>query len=464
LVFGGIGLVLAAGVASLFGRIELLKIGNHIWGWFAETQKEETIRLLRGFILLGAGMLAILFPSFVIMVFTLLTGMVAFFIGLRELFAIVLRAIPQRESPKKTAVADGGVSVGRTIAVSLLGLLLVGAGVFYLISTGATGPLPSQSIDTCNGYAELCDRRFNEIVFPATHNSMSAADLPDWLFPNQEKSIPAQLQDGIRAFLIDVHYGVPAGDRVKTLLEDEGAAKKKYEAVLGKEGIDAAMRIRDRLVGGREGERGVYLCHGFCELGAAPFIPMLQKLRDFLVVNPNEVIAMVIQDEGVTPGDIEECFQKSGLIDFVYRGAVQQPWPTLRKMVAGDQRAVVFAENNSSGVPWYHQAYDFMQETPYRFHRPEDFSCRANRGNSSASFFLINHWIETAPAPKPSNAEKVNAYDFLLKRAKQCQQERGMLPNLVAVDFYRTGDLLNVVRTLNGVRRPEIDGSPKVTN
>ena len=55
-------------------------------------------------------------------------------------------------------------------------------------------------------------------------------------------------------------------------------------------------------------------------------------------------------------------------------------------------------------------------------------------------------------APKPSNAEIVNAYDFLLNRAQQCQAERKHLPNLIAVDFYRTGDLFEVVKTLNGIK------------
>ena len=63
----------------------------------------------------------------------------------------------------------------------------------------------------------------------------------------------------------------------------------------------------------------------------------------------------------------------------------------------------------------------------------------------------MNHWIESTPMPKPSNAEVVNAYDFLLRRARRCQAERGKLPNLVAVDFYATGDLIRVTRTLNGI-------------
>jgi thymidylate synthase ThyX len=55
--------------------------------------------------------------------------------------------------------------------------------------------------------------------------------------------------------------------------------------------------------------------------------------------------------------------------------------------------------------------------------------------------------------PKPSNAEIVNSYDFLMRRARRLQAARGRLPNFVAVDFYATGDLMRVVQELNGIRR-----------
>jgi hypothetical protein len=72
----------------------------------------------------------------------------------------------------------------------------------------------------------------------------------------------------------------------------------------------------------------------------------------------------------------------------------------------------------------------------------------------------MNHWIETAPSSLPSNAQVVNAYDLLLKRARACRRERRMVPNLVAVDFYRTGDLFKVARALNGI--PELDSTGSV--
>jgi hypothetical protein len=39
-----------------------------------------------------------------------------------------------------------------------------------------------------------------------------------------------------------------------------------------------------------------------------------------------------------------------------------------------------------------------------------------------------------------------------LNRALERKDERHMLPNLIAIDFYRTGDLFKVIETLNGVK------------
>ncbi|MGZ4233881.1 MAG: hypothetical protein ACXVVQ_20970, partial [Solirubrobacteraceae bacterium] len=80
-------------------------------------------------------------------------------------------------------------------------------------------------------------------------------------------------------------------------------------------------------------------------------------------------------------------------------------------------------------------------------------TCRANRGGTRAPLFLLNHWVDTSPAPRPSLADIVNDRTALLRRALTCEQIRHRIPNLVAVDFYRRGDLFGVVNALNGVGR-----------
>jgi hypothetical protein len=161
------------------------------------------------------------------------------------------------------------------------------------------------------------------------------------------------------------------------------------------------------------------------------------------------VVVLVIEDY-VSPQDLASEFERAGLIDLVYRGPARAPWPTLQALVDTRQRVVVMTESGRPGVPWMAGAFDVMQETPYKFKAPAEMSCAPNRGGTGASLFQINNWIDTTPTPRPSNAAIVNAYDAVLARARRCQAERGLRPTIVAVDFYRTGDVVRVVRTLNG--------------
>jgi hypothetical protein len=273
------------------------------------------------------------------------------------------------------------------------------------------------------------------------------------MFPHQEAGMPRMLRDGIRALLVDVHYGFAGGARIKTDMHMEPTTDKIKQSI-GAEGYAAAMRIRDRLVGVDESKRGLYFCHGFCELGAYPVEPALHDIRDFVVAHPDEVIIIVIED-AVMPGDLAEEFEKAGFEGLIYTGNPTPHWPTLRQLIESGKRVLLFTESGRPGVPWLRPAFTTFRETPYTFHRVEDFSCRANRGGDAGPLFQINHWIDTTPTPKPSNAAIVNAYPFLLARAERCAEERHHLPNLIAVDFYKTGDLFAVVDKLNGVEEPE---------
>ena len=290
---------------------------------------------------------------------------------------------------------------------------------------------------------------------------MASVTIPTWLFGQQDGTISEQLAFGIRGLLIDSYYGEAVGRRVRTDLE---SLPKREVAVqeLGAPAVDAALRIRGRLAGERAGQREIFLCHGFCELGAVTLASALKDLRSFLVSHPDAIVEIINQDEGVTPPDIERAFEQAGLLDLVYRGPLG-PFPTLRAMIDSGQRLVVMAENDAGTIPWYHLAYEHaLQETPFRFTRASQLtdpanlaaSCRPNRGPDSAPLFLLNHWIDTTPVPRASLAEVVNARESLLRRAEECQRIRHRLPNLVAVDFFRRGDVLGVVNTLNGMSSP----------
>ncbi|MGD8898378.1 MAG: hypothetical protein PVJ73_20285, partial [Acidobacteriota bacterium] len=460
LLLAGMGIVLSAAASSVASHVEVERAALGAWRWLRQPGPRPGAELARALGLFGVGALAFLEPAGTVDLVVAILGALLAFEGLRSLFGLIA---PQLEdvagraeeslAHERQERAGKGVSDWlRALRLGLVGLIafaLVSLAVAHLWSPRS---LPGRRpiVTACNGDPRLCDRPLDEVVLPGAHNAMASADVPGWMFPNHVDGIPDQLEAGIRALLIDVHGGIPVAGRIKTDLEDEAGARRKFEKVIGSEAVDAAMRIRNRLVGEPKGPRAPYLCHGFCELGAQPLVPVLSAVRDFLVVHPGEVLVIVIEDY-VAPEEIARAFGESALLRLVYRGPALSPWPTLREMISKDQRVLVLAEADSSGVDWYHQAFEVIQETPYHFNAPEEFSCDPNRGGTTGSLFQVNHWIDTTPAPRPSNAEVVNTREFLLDRARQCQAERGKLPNILAVDFAMTGDVLGAAAELNGL-------------
>jgi len=445
-VVGLLGLVTAAGSASLLERVPLKGTFDRGRQWLFGPQPRMRLRFLRGVlgVLFGCALVFRPWPTLTILAGIL--GCIAVFGGMREVFVAALHLLPET-APRARAQGKPRFNPAAVTFVSVAALALVAATAWAVLRRPDV-PEAAEAVTAYNGLPQLGDRTVDQVVFPTTHNSMGGAGITNWMFPNQSASIEDQLDDGVRGFLIDITYGIPAGEHVKTVLDSTGTGMAKYEKAVGAEGMDAALRIRNRLTGAESGERDVYMCHGFCELGALKFVSVLSDMRDFLVANPGEVLVVVIQDESVKAEDIQRCFEQSGLIDFVYKGPTG-PWPTLREMVETDQRVVVMTENLRAGIAWCHPAFDVLQETPYTFHDPSQFSNKANRGGPGGTLFLMNHWIETTPSPKPTNARIVNARAFLLERIKAFRKERGHLPNLVAVDFYREGDLVAVARELN---------------
>jgi hypothetical protein len=437
LLVGGIGVVLLS---------PSLAPGTHaraVWRWLTTAPGRGALRLLRAAVLIGGGYGLVRWPRAATELAVSVLGAVLLYLGASALGRLIFQ-LGREEPIARRALRPAVIALSFALTVVGVGLWIGGGAG----SGGARGRVR----DTCNGRPDLCGRPLDTVVFATTHNAMGSSDQPTWWFPAQEADIPAQLRDGIRGFQIDAHYGHQVEDRVLTVVADEGEARRTYEAALGKEGVDAAFRIRQRLFGKPEGEKRIYLCHGFCELGALDLVAVLRSMRDFLRGDPREVVIVVIQDEDVRPEDLARAVEQSGLSELVYRGPVTGPWPTLGEMIQRHQQVLIVAENRAGGAPWLHPAFEVFQETPYDFRTAASFSCEPWRGGTRGTLFQLNHWITRVPAPRPSDAEIVNAYDFLMTRARTCMRERHKLPNLLAVDFYRTGDLFAVVDELNRER------------
>ncbi|MEA2194745.1 MAG: hypothetical protein QOG42_1179 [Solirubrobacteraceae bacterium] len=442
----GAGVVVAAAAHAVLRPVSLAPILRRAWEVVAATPARPLPRALRALGLIAGGAIAVMWPRAVADLVILVAGAGVLYAGVAELLRLTIPRDAARAPSRRPS---------RRLAPRMLGAGAVTAGV---VAAGAVVTLaanrqvdPPFAISACNGRADLCDRTLDEVTFPSTHNSMSAATEPGWLFANQNDGIPAQLAAGVRGLLIDTHYGVRTRRGVYTVLQKGGKSRDKLQEPLGQDFVAAAERVRGDLGYRGGGAREVYLCHGFCELGATKAVTALAAIRDFVVAHPYEVLLISVEDD-VSPEDTAAVFHKSGLVDYVYRGALR-PMPTLRDLIADGRRVVVMGEDDVGDVPWFRQQFDFVQETPYTFADlvtlRASAACDPNRGAAANPLFLLNHWIETTPAPRVTLARRANARSVLLTRARACEKARGRTVNMVAVDLYREGDLFGVVDALN---------------
>ncbi len=272
-------------------------------------------------------------------------------------------------------------------------------------ATTESGGTTGGDAATCNGHAELCARRFDEVVFPMTHNSYSAREAGfSSGIANQNHPVATQLADGIRGLMLDVELS---------------------------------------------GEE-VVMCHGACFLGQLAHLDVLADIAAFLDANPREVVTIIYQDSAPVDAIVADL-AATGLDKraFTYAGGA---FPTLGEMIDADTRLVVTAEQGGPPPPWFHHVWDITWDTPYTYHSQDEFTCALNRGAQANPLFLINHWLSNElDLPSEDGAKMVNVFDVLHARAVQCMQEAGDLPNFIGVDYYDHGDLFAVVDALNGV-------------
>lgn len=400
-------------------------------------------RLARAAVLVALGVGLVLSPTAVGRGLLVVAGVLLVLLGAAEL----TERSGRRLAGPTTKVATPRLIAAVTAAVAVVTVVVI---VFVLPSPRAASvEAVLAPAGGCNGSRALCARTLNEVVFPSTHNSYAAADEPGWLFPNQRHGIERQLRDGIRGLLIDVHYGVRDTDSrlVRTDLAYEGSSRNKVARQLSPEALRAADALAGRVgAGNLKGPRGVYVCHTLCELGSEPLEEQLGIIRRFLDSDRGAVIVLFVEPY-VRPSDFAREMRRAGLVSEAAELRRDRPLPTLGRLVRDDKRLIVFAEADGGDPPWYLPGFSFVQDTPYNASNAAELSCRRFRGSPDSPLFLVNHWIATFP-PSVTRNERIGG-DVLRDRLERCERERGLLPNLVAVDFYERSGVDEVAAELN---------------
>jgi hypothetical protein len=447
------GLIVAAAATSSERRYTPAVVWARARGW-VERRRQTTW----GTILLGVVgiILSIWFIQEPLGNLELLIRAAALWLGylaVTELLRLV-RAITAKQAERR-AIWPRIAMIGGVVVV-VLGLVTAG---FLFTTRGAAKAAQATDEQVCNSKKSLCDLRLDQVTFPGVHHAMASSEYPGWLFAQQVGTITDQLNAGVRALNIDTHYGVPStarvpGQNTQIVLTDKTAETVSHADDQDPVAAKRAAQLAASAPKAANAQRDIYMCHSNCETGAVLFSKGLEEIRKFIVAHPDDVLILTLHDF-TSPADNAAAIEAAGLKDHVATLQHGQPLPTLRELIDNGQNLLVFAERGDpGGPPWYHSMYDWFQETQFSYTNKNQFNCAPNRGSPDAPLFLINHWITVSP-PNPSEEAVVNSRAVLEKRIQQCLRQRGLVPNILQVQFAERGDLMSVVQSLNDNRLKE---------
>ncbi|HEV3135944.1 MAG TPA: hypothetical protein VG348_14730 [Acidimicrobiia bacterium] len=447
------GLVVAAAATSSDRRYTPVEVWNRTRGW-VERRRQTTM----GTILLGVVGLfvSVVFIQDPLGSAELLIRAAALWVGYLAVTEILrlVRAITAQQTERR-AMWPRVATIGATIVV-IAGSVTAG---FVLTTRGAAKAAAASKEQVCNSKKSLCDLRLDQVTFAGVHHAMASSEYPGWLFAQQVGTITQQLNAGVRALNIDTHYGVPSTARVPgqdtpVVLTDKTAETVSHADDEDPVAVKRAAQLAAGAPQAANAQRGIYMCHSNCETGAVAFSKGLGEIKRFLVSHPDDVLMLTLHDF-TSPADTAAAIEAAGLGDRVATLQAGQPLPTLRELIDSGRNLLVFAERGDpGGPPWYHSMYDWFQETQFSFTNKNQFNCKPNRGKPDAPLFLINHWITVSP-PNPQEEALVNSRAVLDKRIEQCLKERGLVPNILQVQFAERGDLISTVQSLNDNRLKE---------
>lgn len=102
-----------------------------------------------------------------------------------------------------TASSETATSTATSTTMSTAGSTSETAASTSAPTTGSAPDLPPARL--CNGDAALCERRFDEVAFPCTHNAFAALEEGfGQINGNQNHGVAQQLEDGVRCMMLDV--------------------------------------------------------------------------------------------------------------------------------------------------------------------------------------------------------------------------------------------------------------------
>ncbi|KAF2003524.1 hypothetical protein P154DRAFT_94892 [Amniculicola lignicola CBS 123094] len=314
-------------------------------------------------------------------------------------------------------------------------------------ATGRSANLPSASGRACNNSPLLCSKPYDTVTYLGAHDSPYLRDESTTFssFGNQFFSTTVQLDAGVRMLQGQIH----------------------------------ASSNKDT------GQRELHLCHTSCDLfDAGSLKDWLLEVRKWMDSNPNEVITILLVNNGIKAKELEDVYSQADVARYGYvppkidtppppSNETETTWPTLDEMINRNERLVSFISPlvpDAQNAPYLLDQWTFMWENPYLVTNPSNFTCLPDRpedlplqeAKESGRLFMMNHFLYWQQAfgiqvPDIRFVNVTNAWEGPGSLGEHLMTCSGMVqrqPTFVLVDFFNVGPAIKAVDIFNKVDVP----------
>ncbi|KAK7030841.1 hypothetical protein VNI00_013949 [Paramarasmius palmivorus] len=299
--------------------------------------------------------------------------------------------------------------------------------VVLAFSTVALGlPLISKRATICNRRSELCSRPYGNTTFLGSHNSYAVSTDIFAVGRNQEVSVTAQLDLGVRF-------------------------------------LQAQAHIRTSLTAGFQAAYGILFDGGLV-------VNYLKTVKTWLDAHPNEVLTILVTnpDDASLKDVWKPAFDSSGITPLIYvpptNPMKRGDWPTLGSLIDSGKRVVVFMDYGAdgAGVDFILPQFKMIWEPPFSS-TDSNFPCSVDRSEGPLStqdhMHMLNHNLNVNIIPigdgvlvaDRANAARTNSVQSIMANVGGCAPlAGGKAPNFVMLDWVNVGEGMKAVNMLNG--------------
>jgi len=288
----------------------------------------------------------------------------------------------------------------------------------------------------CNNVEDLCDLPVNEILFGMVHNAMSSPSAGFFFFANHlNDPIVESLDQGYRGLSLDL------------------------------------CNCNGNLI----------FCHGGtevgCGIGQRDPLETFTQINEWITTNPNNVIMIWLQinDNAGDPISLDDAERlvndvpignaDKEFADRLYRGENDDEWPAMSHLIQNGQQVIFFymggpdgQEESNIGI---HYFYEYGMSTDWSYASVPELresvmdGCKIQRDSSNTrDFFMINTFVTKKVfgyqvKPSRTAAKEINDGEFLEPLLEVCEQTQKSKVNIISVDFWKSGDLINYIDDRN---------------